>query len=131
MSKINEKQKAFCLEYVKNGCNCLGAYKKVYKSNNQGNARRLLMKDYVQDYIKEIQKQVNLQAIKDNDNKVSPKKIATIEDRKAFLTHMMLEDKEASRNDRLKALDILNKMDSAYVEKVEVKQVNTEWDIED
>ena len=39
--------------------------------------------------------------------------------RKQFLTDMIMKDIEASRTDKLKALDILNKMDGEYITKIE------------
>ena len=125
MKVLNNNQKIFCMEYVKNGSNGTKAYMKAYSNCTEETARRnaskLLTNTDIQDYIRELQ------------NKTESKNIMNTIQKKEFLTKMILDDPGANRNDRLKALDILNKMDGEYVEKIkaEVDITNLVVDIED
>ena len=56
--------------------------------------------------------------------------ILTAVERKRWLTEVIKGEK-ISTSDKLKALDLLNKMDGQYIDKLEVKQVDTDWFIED
>ena len=51
-------------------------------------------------------------------------------ERKRFLTGVIKGEK-ISTSDRLKALDLLNKMDGQYIDKVELKKIETDWFIDD
>ena len=56
---LNEKQKAFCREYILNGWNGLQAYQKVYNCTPEtakANASDLLTKTNVKEYIVEVRK---------------------------------------------------------------------------
>lgn len=111
MKELNNKQKIFCREYVKNGSNGTAAYMKAYSKCTEETARRnaskLLTNTDIQGYIKELQ------------DKAESKDIMTTIQKKEFLTKMILKDKKANRSDKLKALDILNKMDGEYITRVE------------
>jgi len=110
MKELNNKQKIFCREYVKNGNNATQAYMKAYKCSEavaRRNASRLLTNVDIQNYIKELQ------------DKAESKDIMTTIQKKEFLTNMIMKDVEANRTDKLKALDILNKMDGEYVTKID------------
>jgi len=111
MKELNNKQKIFCREYVKNGSNGTAAYMKAYSKCTEETARRnaskLLTNTDIQNYIKELQ------------DKAESKDIMTTIQKKEFLTKMILKDKKANRSDKLKALDILNKMDGEYITRVE------------
>ena len=111
MKELNNKQKIFCREYVKNGSNGTAAYMKAYSKCTEETARRnaskLLTNTDIQNYIKELQ------------DKAESKDIMTNIQKKEFLTKMILKDKKANRSDKLKALDILNKMDGEYITRVE------------
>ena len=124
MKELNNKHKIFCREYVKNGLNGTKAYMKAYPDCTEETARinasKLLTKTNIQNYIKELQ------------DKAESKDIMTTIQKKEFLTNMILKDKDANRTDRLRALDILNKMDGEYIEKVETKvSANLVVDIDD
>ena len=124
MKELNNKHKIFCREYVKNGLNGTKAYMKAYPNCTEETARinasKLLTKTNTQNYIKELQ------------DKAESKDIMTTIQKKEFLTNMILKDKDANRTDRLRALDILNKMDGEYIEKVETKvSANLVVDIDD
>ena len=49
--------------------------------------------------------------------------------RKEWLSSVIISDKE-NTSDKLKAVDLLNKMDGQYIDKVEVKQIETDWFID-
>nr|DAW53143.1 MAG TPA: Terminase small subunit [Caudoviricetes sp.] len=106
--KLNARQKAFCEFYVVSGNATEAATKAGYKEKN---ARFIgsenLTKANIKDYIEELQE------------KAKGNRIMTAIERKEFLTKMILKE-ETKDTDRLKALDILNKMDGEYTQKVEV-----------
>lgn len=112
MKELNNKQKIFCREYVKNGNNGTQAYMKAYPNCSEETARRnaskLLTNTDIQNYIKELQ------------DKAESKDIMTTIQKKEFLTNMILKDLDATKNEKLKALDILNKMDGEYTEKINI-----------
>ena len=111
MKDLNNNQKIFCREYVKNGSNGTQAYMKAYTGCTEETARinasKLLTNTNIQDYIKELQ------------DKSEAKDIMTTIQKKEFLANMILKDIEANRTDKLKALDILNKMDGEYITKID------------
>lgn len=105
MNNLPPKQKNFVIEYLK----CLNASQAAriagYKHpGTQGN--RLLQKDAIKKIIKK------------HANKAEKKGIATIEDRKRRLQEIM--DSAEKDSDSCKAIDILNRMDAAYIERKEV-----------
>ena len=106
--KLNARQKAFCEFYVVSGNATEAATKAGYKEKN---ARFIgsenLTKANIKKYIEELQE------------KAKGNRIMTAIERKEFLTKMILKE-ETKDTDRLKALDILNKMDGEYTQKVEV-----------
>ena len=99
--KLNTRQKSFCEFYVASGNATDAAIKAGYKEKN---ARFIgsenLTKANIKKYIEELQE------------KAKGNRIMTAIERREFLTSMI--------KDRLKALDILNKMDGEYTQKVEV-----------
>ena len=119
--ELTNNQKRFCQEYIKLGMNGTQAYAKVYKTKNEETAKvnesRLLTKANVQEYIKELQK------------KAEDKAIMSIEDRMKWLSGVVNGDikhishdgngneyeNEAYMSDKMKAIDILNKMDGVYI----------------
>lgn len=118
---LNNNQITFCQEYIKNGNNGTKAYMKVYPGSSEESAMtgasRLLRNDKVQDYLKSLQ------------DKVEKKTIMSAEERMEFLTKVVngkIKDK-VYMGDKLKALDILNKMSGEYVVKAEVKKVESDW----
>lgn len=106
--KLNARQKAFCEYYVASGNATEAAIKAGYKEKYAGvNADKLLKNTNIQKYIEELQE------------KAKGNRIMTAIERKEFLTKMILKE-ETKDTDKLKALDILNKMDGEYTQKVEV-----------
>ena len=125
---MNNNRKLFCHEYVKNGNNGTRAYMEVYKADEETarrNASRLLTKADVKEYIESLQKELKDEAImsakermkwltevvKDIQREVTSIRIAD-ED-------VIVGDKNADLNTKIKAIDIMNKMDGEYVTKVE------------
>lgn len=54
--------------------------------------------------------------------------IITAQERMEFLTRIILgEEAEAYLQDKMKAVDLLNKMDGQYLEKIEIKDVTPKW----
>ena len=107
--KLNARQKAFCEFYVASGNATDAAIKAGYKEKN---ARFIgcenLTKANIKEYIEELQE------------KAKGNRIMTAIERREFLTSM-IKDGAVKDTDRLKALDILNKMDGEYTQKLEVK----------
>ena len=117
MRRLNNNQKAFCREYVKNGNNGTKAYMKAYKCNKETTARinasKLLTNTNILEYIKELQE------------KLEDKSIMSAKERMIFLTGVITgvvkenNELEAEVNDKMKAVDILNKMSGEYTTKFE------------
>ena len=108
---MNNQQITFCQEYVKNGNNgtkaYLIAYPDVTEETAKVNASRLLTNANVKAYIKELQ------------NKIEKKRIMSIEERMDWLTNVINSNENI--NNKLKALEILNKMDGVYTQNIAVK----------
>ena len=112
--KLNARQKSFCEFYMASGNATDSAIKAGYKEKN---ARFIgsenLTKANIKKYIEELQE------------KAKGNRIMTAIERREFLTKLILKE-ETKDTDRLKAVDILNKMDGEYTQKVEVNgNVNT------
>ena len=106
--KLNVRQKSFCEYYVASGNATESAINAGYKEKYAGvNADKLLKNTNIQKYIEELQE------------KAKGNRIMTAIERREFLTSM-IKDGAVKDTDRLKALDILNKMDGDYTQKVEV-----------
>ena len=107
--KLNARQKSFCEFYVASGNATEAAIKAGYKEKN---ARFIgsenLTKANIKEYIEELQE------------KAKGNRIMTAIERREFLTKMILKE-ETKDTDRLKAVDILNKMEGEYTQKLEVK----------
>lgn len=124
MKELNNKQKVFCREYVKNGNNGTTAYMKAYKCKETTariNASKLLTNTNISEYIKELQE------------KLEDHSIMSAKERMQWLTNVVngkvthtsydsngnAYDNEAYISDKLKAIDVLNKMSGEYITKVE------------
>ena len=114
--KLNTRQKAFCEYYVACG-NATESAKKARYSEKTARSigQRLLTNVDIKKYIKELQE------------KAKESRILTAREKREWLSEVIKNGNEKLQ-DRLKALDILNKMDGDYVEKVqlsgEVKRSN-------
>lgn len=107
--RLNEKQEKFCLNFRKFGGNkTLAAIKAGYsKDTASAQASRLLKNVNVQKRIKELADDAARKTIMD-----------TVE-RQEQLTKIA-RDQTAENRDRVRAMDILNKMDGKYLIKVDV-----------
>ena len=105
---LNARQKAFCEFYVASGNATEAAIKAGYSETYSKTRTNVLLQNVeICRYINEMQE------------KTKTSRIMTAIERKEFLTKMILKE-ETKDTDRLKALDILNKMDGEYTQKVEV-----------
>lgn len=106
--KLNARQKSFCEYYVACGNATEAAIKAGYKEKYAGvNADKLLKNTNIQKYMKELQEKTRVS------------RIMTAIERREFLTSM-IKDGTVKDTDKLRAVDILNKMDGEYTQKVEV-----------
>ena len=110
---MNNQQKVFCREYVKNGNNGTKAYMIAYPDSSEDSARRqasrLLTNVDIQKYIEQLQ------------SKTEDKAIMSIQERMQWLTNLINSKREKSVSNKLKALEILNKMDGVYTQNVSIK----------
>lgn len=106
VNRITEKQKAFCREYVRNGGNGTQAYLTAYDTESETTASiessRLLRLDHITEYITTL-------------NKPMENVIQNEREKKRSWLWNMIEDTTISESDRLRAMDILNKMDNEYI----------------
>ncbi len=111
--KLTEKQKKFIDYYIQTGNATESCRLAGYKGNNLDrlgyeNLRKL-----------EI-------FIKPRINELDLKRTASLEDIFKFWTITMNND-DIKTNDRLKASELLAKSQGAFIEKVEVKEIDTNW----
>ena len=103
---LTEKQKAFCHEYVKNSGNGTKAYLTAYNSNSENAAKieasKLLRRDDITEYITTL-------------TRPTVNRIQNEREKKRSILWDFINDTTKSDNDRLKALDLLNKMDAEYI----------------
>ncbi len=121
MPNLSSLQRKFCEEYVNNGSNGTQAYLIAYKSCKKeetamASASRLLRNVKVKEYIQELQEELKSKAI------------MTAQERMEWLSKVVKGDikhtsydgngnfyeNEAYISDKMKAIDILNKMDGNY-----------------
>ena len=109
---LTEKQDKFCINIVA-GMSQTDAYKNSYNAENMSieaiyvEASRLMDNPMIALRIEELRKEARKEVI-----------MNTIQ-RKEWLTKLIMQDEKASKTDKLKALDILNKMDGEYVTKIQ------------
>lgn len=125
---MNNNQKLFCHEYVKNGNNGTRAYMEVYKADEETarrNASRLLTKADVKEYIESLQEELKDEAIMSAKERMKwltevvkdiQREVTSI---RTADEDVIVGDKNADLNTKIKAIDIMNKMDGEYVTKVE------------
>lgn len=112
MQRLQEK---FCIEFVRCG-NATEAYKRAgYKARSDKvagtAAARLLGNVGIQQRIVELQ------------SKMDSHKIMDAAERRELLTQFA-RDEETGKADRLKAMDLLNKMDGVYINKTQISGVD-------
>lgn len=130
MTSLSNQQKLFCQKYVELGMNGTQAYLEVYKSvkkeaTARTNASRLLTNANIIDYIAELQSELKDEAIMTakermkwlteviHDKQKEGVKVKTVD--KDFV----IGEGTADLNTKMRAIDILNKMDGQYTTKLE------------
>ena len=104
---VNERQKKFAEYYAQSGNTVQSAIKAGYTSDYANKlAYKLLENIGVKEYIQKL------------TAKETKKRVMTAEERRALLTEFA-NDPNAKLQDRLKAMDILNKMTGEYITKIE------------
>lgn len=121
---MKELQERFCIEFVKSG-NASRAYKAAgYKADNDDSVRaaaaKLLTKDNIKKRIAELRE------------KISSSKIMDAQERRELMTKIA-KNKKTSNTDRLKAIDLLNKMDGVYINRTQISgdgggAITFKWD---
>ena len=103
---LTEKMKRFCREYVTNGGNGTQAYLTAYDSKSETSASieasKLLRRDDITEYINAL-------------NKPTENRIANEREKKRNLLWEFINDTNRDDSTRLKALDLLNRMDAEYI----------------
>ena len=117
---LTKKEKAFCEEYVANGCNASRAYFKVYDTSSIENARKAYCKTFrkpeVKAYIAELQKEAFERAC------ISAERVALKLSEIAFADK---DDEVYNATAQLKALDLIQKQLGLQHQKIEA-EVSTE-----
>lgn len=102
---LTMKQEKFCNEYVKTG-NAIESYLTAYDSNSRTAARiessKLLQRDDITEYIQTLTKPLQNKAINERE-------------KKRQILWSFIEDINIDNSDRLRAMDLLNKMDAEYI----------------
>ena len=125
--ELNNQQKSFCEEYVKNGLNGTQAYLKAYNNDNlteesaRASASRLLTNVNVLSYIKELQDELRKANIMSAEERMEwlSGVVKDINKEGVYIKTSDGEDvlagsKNADLNTKIKAIDTLNKMSGEY-----------------
>lgn len=110
--KLSEKEERFCLELVKNAGNATQAYKDagyVVKNDNVAAVKGA-------EKLRKAKVQQRLAELRAPEKK---KTVMSIEERRERLTRIA-DDEDSSNLDVMKAIDLLNKMDSLYLQRQEI-----------
>ena len=102
---LTEKMKRFCREYFTNGGNGTEAYLAAYDTNNRVTASReshdLLKRKDINEYLRILNIPQENKAISEREKK------------RVWLWNMI--ENAANDSDKIRAMDLLNKMDSEYI----------------
>ena len=105
-TNLTIKQQNFCHEYIQNGGNGVRAYLTAYNSKSESAARqescKLLKRDDVTEYIQAL-------------TRPTQNKIINEREKKRTWLWDMINNENIAESDRLRAMDILNKIDQEYV----------------
>nr|DAO66965.1 MAG TPA: Terminase small subunit [Caudoviricetes sp.] len=111
---LNARQKKFAEYYVQSGNAAESAVKAGYSAKYANtNASKLLQNTTIANYIREL------------SEKLKDERIMTAKDRQVLLSDIARDD-ENEPNDRIKAVDTLNKMTGEYTVKVDAKVEQSE-----
>lgn len=116
---LTPKQEVFAQKIVE-GMSQADAYRSAYSTKNTSdktiweNASRLMADSKVKARVQELR------------DKIATKSIMTAQERMEWLTRLIYNEEEGT-SEKLKAIDLLNKMDGEYVQKIaaEVKSETT------
>lgn len=101
---LTKKEKAFCEEYIANGCNASRAYFAAYDCPTMENARKeyckVMKKERVKNYIKKLQEDAYQEAF------INAERVAL---KLAEIAFADKKDEDYSASAQLKALDLLQK----------------------
>lgn len=112
--KLNARQKKFAEYYAQSGNAAESAVKAGYSAKYANtNASKLLQNTTIANYIKEL------------SEKLKDERIMTAKDRQVLLSDIARDD-ENEPNDRIKAVDTLNKMTGEYTVKVDANVEQSE-----
>ena len=112
--KLNARQRKFAEYYAQSGNAAESAVKAGYSAKYANtNASKLLQNTTIANYIKEL------------SEKLKDERIMTAKDRQVLLSDIARDD-ENEPNDRIKAVDTLNKMTGEYTVKVDAKVEQSE-----
>lgn len=112
--KLNARQRKFAEYYAQSGNAAESAVKAGYSAKYANtNASKLLQNTTITNYIKEL------------SEKLKDERIMTAKDRQVLLSDIARDD-ENEPNDRIKAVDTLNKMTGEYIVKVDAKVEQSE-----
>lgn len=113
--KLNERQRKFAEFYVQNGNAAESAKKAGYSEKFAAqNANKLLKNTNVSKYIKQL------------SDKIEDKCILNAKDRQIILSEIAKDDMNEP-SDRIKSIDVLNKMSGEYLQKVDItNRIETE-----
>lgn len=112
--KLNARQRKFAEYYAQSGNAAESAVKAGYSAKYANtNASKLLQNTTITNYIKEL------------SEKLKDERIMTAKDRQVLLSDIARDD-ENEPNDRIKAVDTLNKMTGEYTVKVDAKVEQSE-----
>lgn len=115
---MNPKHEKFCVEYIRNGRNATAAYKAAgYTKDGEAAkacASRLLTDANVQSRLRELEKE--FEEMMEEEKKAA---IMDFSERMIVLTEIV-KDEDSSRQDKIKAIDTMNKMDGVYVQKTQL-----------
>jgi phage terminase small subunit len=112
---LTQKQENFCLSYIQNG-NAAESYRKCYNTEN-------MKTESVYRKATELMATVTITSrIKELRDKAESKAIITLEQRKELLSKFAWEEES---DKAMKAIDLLNKMDSVYVQKQDITTSGT------
>ena len=110
--RLTKRQREFCEEYIKD-YNLTKAYGRVYTSAAEKNwaslASKLFSDARIKEYVRQLEEQVFL------EKGINAEHIAV------ELAKIAFEDPDASRADKMKAIELLGKQINLYTQKVEVK----------
>lgn len=125
--ELNNQQRTFCEEYVKNGLNGTQAYLKAYGNDNlteesaRASASRLLTNVNVLSYIKELQEEIKTDTIMSAKERmewlsgvVKGVNRDEIYVRNSEGEEVLMGSRNADLNTKIKAIDTLNKMSGEY-----------------